>query len=580
MTIALRTIGACTPGLPSVVKNQPTARRPCPNSIKFQCSHIPQSSFEIPLVPSLYEKRSVKPIISLQSMAQKRALSYMVSSKPSEMEVEETAKKIQEVTDDQTPRKRARRSYFPFSSNRTISRQSETRHSHDLKKVVCETMKELQSIEDLHDRVHDHAYRRMQIFYYQCVIYYKENCQISLGHTDLQHGSSNCPSCSAAHSSILPSLIDNFLNTFKASILMEGLTLRNINKLKCLGVKEERIHFFKASNNTPMMVDLLLSEIDEEIVKHLITSDCSFYDIMNSTVELPIEVNEYDTMIERALRPKAVDLLNEVSRGVLHPYEALNRFEELLQSFFKSSEQEMIDKAKLLKELGEIEVNLKNLEENLRNHRVMDIKDWTNSYSVNSLRYVAIQNAIPEMKVFSMNTKTAQRLSTHAALFETIKSHCSKERIYLDRIEKLKDLQAYTKNILSRSQKLGIVNEELGTTLKNCRTETSFLPLKQHLKKFWELCDQAEFLLCDPEKTKALFNSISDGVALLPNWSPDRITDQLGRLQESIQICRLQSKASISPPFAHLSGSLVDGQLIPLDDEALFYQKMELWRRV
>jgi hypothetical protein len=62
-------------------------------------------------------------------------------------------------------------------------------------------------------------------------------------------------------------------------------------------------------------------------------------------------------------------------------------------------------------------------------------------------------------------------------------------------------------------------------------------------------------------------------------WSPEPINDQLRRLHEFLQICRLQAGASVCPPYEQLSGIWKDGQVLPMNDEALFEQQLDLWRR-
>ncbi len=51
-----------------------------------------------------------------------------------------------------------------------------------------------------------------------------------------------------------------------------------------------------------------------------------FYIVLNSTIELPLEVNQIDSSIEKDLRPKFELLLNQVSFGEVSPVSAINNF--------------------------------------------------------------------------------------------------------------------------------------------------------------------------------------------------------------------------------------------------------------
>ena len=139
--------------------------------------------------------------------------------------------------------------------------------------------------EDMEALIETHVARRSLTFFVQAWIFHKEKCTISLGKCKWQHGFSSTPYMSAAHSTLLPDLEDNFRNMYK-----------NSKKIRLLWKNEP----------------------------YLISPICQFYHEMNATILFPSQVNWFDCEIEKVMRGIALKLLNDSSKGE-HPYNALKK---------------------------------------------------------------------------------------------------------------------------------------------------------------------------------------------------------------------------------------------------------------
>jgi hypothetical protein len=240
-----------------------------------------------------------------------------------------------------------KRRRFSTDINASIARKL-----HEWNGPLCPTLEQIQ----IQDAIGDHAYRRIQIFYYQSVVYYKTGCDIALGRTELQHGTSNYAWSNAAHSSLLPNLHDNYLEILKHCLYDYGLTDRIAQVLRTLGVSKEKIKSYQKQKLDWDEIEFLLEDIDIE--SGLIHADSALYASMNATVELPQEVNSYDCVIEKKMRSYALKLLNRVSKEGLHPYEATQTLVSKFASFFMKSLKETREKITLLKEIESMEQNL------------------------------------------------------------------------------------------------------------------------------------------------------------------------------------------------------------------------------
>ncbi|MGM9454893.1 hypothetical protein ACTAZI_16325 [Legionella bozemanae] len=151
----------------------------------------------------------------------------------------------------------------------------------------------------------EHANRRIDLFFYTLIAYYKTEILPIYGHTTLQHGRgrttrSNTSVSEACHSSLTPSLVDT-------TIYQNSQT----------GEKHKSL-----------------------------LSDTHFMDSLNSTVELPPFVNDLDDLLENALREKSLTILREVSLGIINPITGLTQFLQIMSTVLKGLKEDAENKSK------------------------------------------------------------------------------------------------------------------------------------------------------------------------------------------------------------------------------------------
>jgi hypothetical protein len=135
----------------------------------------------------------------------------------------------------------------------------------------------------------EHASRRVDLFFYTLIAYYKTGLHPILGHTDLQHGRGRSLDrytnlTEACHSSLTPSLRDEFA--------------QGKNRKRYTGS---------------------------------ILSGTHFMENLNATVELPHFVNKLDDLLEESCRGKSIAILNQVALGKLDPIAGLTSFLQMMQ---------------------------------------------------------------------------------------------------------------------------------------------------------------------------------------------------------------------------------------------------------
>lgn len=145
----------------------------------------------------------------------------------------------------------------------------------------------------------EHANRRVDLFFYTLIAYYRKNVSPTIGYTNLQHGkgrtiNSQINVTEACHSSFIPSLLD------------------------------ETIYQHNGGGGK---------------IKSLI-SGTHFMDSLNSTVELPPFVNAFDTLLENRCRQKCLVILGDVTTGKINPIEGLNFFLKMMQDILQDLKQQ------------------------------------------------------------------------------------------------------------------------------------------------------------------------------------------------------------------------------------------------
>ncbi|KTD09081.1 hypothetical protein Lgra_2316 [Legionella gratiana] len=134
----------------------------------------------------------------------------------------------------------------------------------------------------------EHANRRVDLFFYTLIAYYKTSFFPTYAQTTLQHGTGRTinKGCitEACHSSFTPSLLDNIIYQNKDT----GEKLRSL------------------------------------------LSDTHLQNSLNSTVELPPFVNDLDDVLENTCRPECIEIIRRTSIGEINPIEGLTIFLKMM----------------------------------------------------------------------------------------------------------------------------------------------------------------------------------------------------------------------------------------------------------
>jgi hypothetical protein len=172
-----------------------------------------------------------------------------------------------------------------------VSKGQELQEKHDDPEALITMFK---------DNVVEHANRRVDLFFYTLIAYYKTYFSPINGHTNLQHGrgrhtSDDINITEACHSSFTPSLLDETIFQTK---------------------KRPRYKSKSLLDGTHLM------------------------DSLNSTVELPPIVNDFDDVLESMCRQKCLDILCAVSLGTINPIEGLNMFLDMMKNTLTELKQQ------------------------------------------------------------------------------------------------------------------------------------------------------------------------------------------------------------------------------------------------
>lgn len=396
-------------------------------------------------------------------------------------------KRESEEFDSEELRRKRRRTRYPYDANLTISRIGEITHQLGITPLGPDNPWE--------GIIKEHAYRRIQIFYYQALFYYKEDCDISMDKTIIQHGQAKCSCCSAAHSAILPGLIDS---------------------------------------------------------KGLMKQDLQIYHNMNSTVEMPSNVNAYDCVIESEMRPKALEILNLVAKG-MHPYEATEYFVKCMQTFFQKSSVETQLKIDLHKKIKQQE----NIIFLLENQRVKDPIQWTRNYVKAVFELKEWRDEFQKAKQYSMHSHLDKYPYPRHDLFHFLWSNCADLYLNLQMMTKVEHLEEFLKKnpCIPRPQ------------------EQDFRPLKRKLAEYLKQTHRSDLWLASPQIASELFNKISLYLPCMPPLPLDTDFQSIQTLKDSQMILKLQSEGTNTPAYNLLSGKKVKGKLVGYNEDELLKHK-------
>ena len=164
------------------------------------------------------------------------------------------------------------------------------------------------------ENILEHAARRVDLFFYTLIAYYNTQYLPIQGDTLFQHGwgrktPKRLELTQACHSSFFPSFVDR---TIHCRLKVNPKNRSNIN------------------------------------YKRSIISGTHFFDSLNSTVELPLFVNNFDRNLEGKIenpspcRQSAMDIIHKVSIGDLNPIEGLKNFFLIMKQAFSDIEDKKI----------------------------------------------------------------------------------------------------------------------------------------------------------------------------------------------------------------------------------------------
>ena len=147
----------------------------------------------------------------------------------------------------------------------------------------------------------EHANRRVDLFFYTAVAYYKTAFVPTKGYTSLQHGKGrntkdNTKLTDGCHSSFTTSLLDK--------TIFQNRTGREKHKSLLSGT-----HFMNS---------------------------------LNSTVELPYFVNAFDGVLETMGRQQCLNIIGDVAQETINPIEGLNLFLKMMQDILTDLKQQAI----------------------------------------------------------------------------------------------------------------------------------------------------------------------------------------------------------------------------------------------
>jgi len=446
---------------------------------------------------------------------------------------------------------RRSRSRTTYGSNVTASWQ------HEVPEARVDAQDHQRAL-DVHveERVIHHAYVRIQILFYIFAAYWKEGCHITRPSTTHQHGRSRVEGMSAAHSSILPNVSDNFFDLLKEKLKTSGLNPILEGKLLALGISQIRIDTVKGGDINDETIEYLLAEIPKQERDRMFANHSSLYESMNSTVELPESVNEYDTIIEqrRAMRERAIALLNRVSRGEMDPYDATEQFVSEMHDFFKESQTEVERKQEHLRSFSKTQNRLKELE-GLALKGEVDKTLWIQLY-LNTFSELQNQsNRISNLNRYSPKIVLDQDPSDHQEILDYILKQKHKNLEYVKTIDRKNHLKSYLEDLIPRLKKSGFCTQDQLELLYSCRPLNNFRVIRTRILTFWEQIDEIQLILHQPSQTEKFFNFIQDQIQQMKPWTPISIESRINTLDETLNIIDWQSKGTATPGLLELLSS-------------------------
>jgi hypothetical protein len=461
--------------------------------------------------------------------------------------------------------RKVKRQKLPSDTNVTISTVYESSTSKG--SVTLEENK----IEAVEGAIVSHSYVGLQLFYYLSLAYWKEGCTIESERTNLQHGRGSLSGFSAAHSCILPSVKDNYGEVLVNTILNEGVDQSLTKKLKTLGINESIIDSWKENGVDENELLKAFSKLD---LTHLLNKKVPFYHAINSTADLPGEINQYDCFLEDSLRPQALKLLNEVSMGNMTPYEALEAFVEKKKVFLEESKAQVEAKLHLLDTMTFREQEFLGIETIQKSGAYSSSEVFLDQYLPKIYNFLKNYREITRLRKLSPRVYPNESFDTHQQVFDWIEESLENAIGTILKWNNPEDIKAFVFLFIDKKKH----QEEDCEPLKQAYEllDQGFIDeAKQRIREVQEDLKENP-PITSPMKWKNLQNQILKFVDNTEVRTPHYYEGIKQQLQETLVINKAQMKGNILPGYEQLSGKIVDGRRVGFSEEELFEQKCEV----
>jgi hypothetical protein len=440
-----------------------------------------------------------------------------------------------------------KRKYFSYAANVTISRAGDE---------PCQN-NGFFDCKALADRIHDHALRRLQIFYFSNLVYYKEEAEIQLDHTVRQHGKASCGFCHAAHSAILTNVKDNFFENLIGHIKAKGM--------------DRTAHWRTGLVNIhARTTGAALRQLEElkKLRSRLYSDDDVINELMSSTVEQPIPVNQFDSLLEGVLREKAIRIINENSQGILSPYEATQKLHNEAHIFFDKSTAQIQTKLKLLPDLILLENETALAESRMR--RNLESEEHCLNFLKALMALKRIQREMEGIYGYSPRLNLKDRTALFNPLFEEIYKLYYHYREEVESNNSLKELQKWVKSL-----SINTYGEEPDSHLKEASAASTLQLVKRNFLKFFYTVNLIDYYVASGD-IDLLMVKMRGIIKNQPKWKPASAETLFEKLNNALFICEKQREGTEMPDLELLSGKLENGELIPMTEPELMEQKLEL----
>lgn len=469
----------------------------------------------------------------------------------------------------------SKRTYYSLSENRTISRMNTYKGS-------CFEDISISSIDAhvLKDLIHDHATRRVLLFYHLALAYYKQGCKVELiNRTTHQHGMASCGKCDAAHSSILTNFKDNFFDILSYQV-KAGISEEVEKKLLSIGMSRSDIEIMSQLRTPKERLNYpAFSKITGEHAR-LIPVGRHLYDNLNSTVEILRAGNQqYDSLFEQAYRRQSAGIISECSEKGLHPYTGLKKWLDLMNTFFKAFDDELVHAWQVFDKIEKAEANLHSLLK-----QTVRLEDDEDKQMLSLEMYLNAAADLHTLQVHYASFKLMPPLKLNLRIphqVHAVKMLHHESSNYAYRISRMKGhpLFSHIEMLASRAKKFKGKYKDHLSVFKDVTDGDSDSKLRERILKYTESLGLGSWILFHKKRKSDILNYMYEHLETFGLWRPISLDVERRRLKEMEMIHRIQKEATILPCPSSLSGKLVKGKRHALTEDELIVEQVKMLRR-